>query len=168
MSEETPATLDVPEVEPFEFELPTGYRVRVAAMVVKQTPMMEDYLRGAGVLEICVVRVYCNQDHHLNRMVLMHEFHASSEFEPHVLPRVWEWLAGFVAQRLHLEFESLDDFIEALENELSRGTFEEEEAVEHIEHIPEICEPEAFDHEDDSIHNDQNEPSGPDTLGSRT
>lgn len=32
-----------------------------------------------------------------------------------------------------------------------------EDAVEHIEHLPELTDPEAFDKVDDSIFNDQND-----------
>lgn len=157
---EQPPSQEPPELEPFEFQLPSGYKIRLATVTVLQQPLMEDFLQGARPLAVCVLRVYCNQDHLLNRMVLAHEFHAPPEFDPVILPTVWDWLARFVADRQHLDFDSLDDFLEALENELAQETFVDEDAVEHIGHLPELCEPEAFDQEDDSIHNDQNEPAG--------
>lgn len=157
---EPPLSQEPSELEPFEFELPSGYSVRLTTLTVMQQPTAEDYLQGARPLPVCVLRVYCNQDHLLSRMVLAHEFRAPAEFEPSVLPKVWDWIARFVADRHHLDFDTLDDFLEALEDELAQDTFEDEDAVEHIRHLPELCDPEAFDHEDDSIHNDQNEPAG--------
>jgi hypothetical protein len=55
------------------------------------------------------------------------------------------------------EFDTLAEFIDDLAEEMNNLSDEGEDAVEHIDRLPEITDPKAFDREDDSIYNDQNE-----------
>lgn len=158
MSDETP---EYPEPEPFEFELPTGYRVRLVAKHFWEKKR-EDEMEPHQPQRYFALRVYCNEEHPDNRAELAHEFREGAEFDPVALDKVWAWLEAMIAERRHLEFERLDDFLVALADELSLDSYVDEDAVEHIEHLPELQVPEMFDYVDDSEFNDQNEPAGPD------
>jgi hypothetical protein len=59
--------------------------------------------------------------------------------------------------RRFAKYNWLEEFIEELAETLAEFSDAGQDAVEHIEHIPEITDPEAFDKVDDSMFNDQND-----------
>jgi hypothetical protein len=152
---------DYPELEPFDLELPTGYRVRLMAAHFWEKKR-EDDQTDQKPQRYFALRVYCNEENADNRLELAHEFRAGAEFDPTILEKVWGWLSDLVAERQHLEYERLDDFLVALADELAIDSYVDEDAVEHVAHLPEMQVPEMFDYVDDSEFNDQNEPAGPD------
>ena len=58
----------------------------------------------------------------------------------------------------HIKYDWLDEFVDDFAEQSAEITETKEDAVEHITHLPELSDPEAFDHDvDDSIYNDQND-----------
>lgn len=143
--------------EPFEFELANGNRVRIA--FAKFWERLTDLARFAGEKpgQFYGIRVYSNEDVLSNRLTVQHEFRAEHDFNLIIVPQIWGWLETLTANRGHLKYDALDEFVEEFAEQLSKMSDAHEDAVEHLEHLPEICDPEAFDHEDDSVFNDQND-----------
>ncbi len=159
MSDDAP---EYPELDPFDLELPTGYRVRLIAAQFWEKKREDDLETDQKPQRYFALRVYCNEENPDNRLELVHEFRAGAEFDPAILEKVWSWLSDLLKERRHLDFERIDDFLLALADELANDTYVDEDAVEHVAHLPEMQVPEMFDYVDDSEFNDQNEPAGPD------
>ena len=94
-------------------------------------------------------------------MALHWEYRAGADFIMPAVPRIWEWLAGVADRGEGAKYDSVDDFLDDLTEQIQLISDAGEDAAEHIERLPELTIPEAFDHEDDSIYNDQNEPTEP-------
>jgi hypothetical protein len=109
----------------------------------------------------CGIKVYCTDGTPDGRMALHWEYRAGTDFIMLAVPRIWEWLAGVADRGEGAKYDSVDDFLDDLTEQIQLISDAGEDAVEHIERLPELSVPEAFDHEDDSIYNDQNEPTEP-------
>jgi hypothetical protein len=149
--------IDNSGIEPFEFELPNGNRVRI--VFARFWERLTDLARFGREkpCQFYAIRVYSSEDVLSNQLAVQEEFRAGHDFDIVIVPQLWGWLESLVGNRSHLQYDSLGDFVEAFAEQLAKMSDAHEDAVEHLTHLPEICDPEAFDHIDDSVFNDQNE-----------
>jgi hypothetical protein len=144
-------------LEPVEFQLANGTNIRLAFAHFWEKLTVTERQQGVVARKYFAIRIYSNENQLSNHLSLQSELRAEHEFRVSSLTSTWAWLEEIVPSRRHMNYEDLDDFVEDLTIELE-GRFQED-AVEHIEHLPEISDPEAFDKYDDSLSNDQNEPN---------
>jgi len=94
-------------------------------------------------------------------MALHWEFRAGKDFDFGALNSIWHWLDDMDERQLVNSYDWLDEFIDDFAEQINRLSDEGEDAFDHVDHLPEIVDRDAFDHEDDSIYNDQGEPDAP-------
>ena len=136
--------------EDFQFELVNGNDVKIV--------FAKFWERRQGVLpaHYYAIRLYSTEGTLRRSMALHCEFRAGYDFGFVAVPHLWEWLAGLVDRRSYVDFDDLGQFIEEFEAAMMEISDVGLDAVEHLEHLPEISDPEAFDKVDDSMFNDQN------------
>lgn len=149
-SERLPRTkLDVTDFNLVEFRLATGHDVEIK---LRPSEFFDDSLQ----IQFYSVQVCSTEDTLPLKLVEQHVFRIDQENAPAVLPRLWHWLEDLGANpRLIAEFDSLDDFAEAVDELIA--TLAAEAVDDHLTQLPELTDPEAFDKVDDSIFNDQND-----------
>jgi len=145
--------------EPVEFQLANGTNVRLAFAHFWEKLTVSERQQGAMARKYFAIRIYSNENQLSNHLSLQSELRADHEFRVSSVTSTWDWLARLVPSRRHMNYEDVDDFVEDLVAELEARL--QEDAVEHIERLPQITDPEAFDQVDDSMFNDQNETEPP-------
>lgn len=143
--------------DPFEFQLANGNDVKIVFANFWEEYTDSDRLGITQPQKYHAIKVYSNDDRLINRMAVRYVFRADHEFGLTTVPKIWLWLEELVGCRGHIQYESMDEFVEDFAEQIALLTDMEEDAVEHIEHLPEITDPEAFDKVDDSVFNDQND-----------
>ena len=146
------------ETEPFEFELANGNNVKIVFAQFWETPDSAGYSNYTPADRYFAIKIYSNEDLEVNRMAVRYVLRAGYEFGVTAVPTIWEWLGNLVEKREHIKYDWLDEFVDDFAEQIAEFTDTKDDAVEHIIHLPEMTDPEAFDHDvDDSIYNDQNE-----------
>jgi len=155
------ATSEIPGFDPFEFQLANGNDVKVIFDLFWQRPSPTDQ-PGEKPIKDYFIRVYSNEDCMSRRLEFQWEFRARTEFSLQVVTKIGDWLRTLIESREVFKYDALAEFIEDFDIAIADLSAADEDAVEHIAHLPELTIPEAFDHDvDDSIYNDQNEPGEP-------
>lgn len=149
------------EFDPVEFQLCNGNLVKIAVGHFWVRLTNEDRRNRVQPTQYWAIRVYSTEDVLPRALVLQWEFHGGAEFSIEALPKIWSWLLTLVDSRAYREYDNFDEFLEDFGEQIGCLSEEEEDTVEHIERLPEIANPDAFDRVDDSIFNDHNEPSRP-------
>ena len=153
--------LETAGFEPCEFQLANGNNVKVVFARFWERIRYQDWREGARPAQYYAIKVYSTEDILPRRMAIHCEFRGGNDFAFSAVPKIWDWLDWLMEPRRLAEFDSLAEFIDDLAEEMNRLSFEGEDAVEHLARLPQIQDTKAFDHEDDSIYNDQNEPELP-------
>ena len=143
--------------EPFEFQLANGNSVRVVFAQFWERIRYQDWRQGARPTQYCAIKIYSTEDVLPRKMVIHCEFRNGTDFAFSAVPGLWDWLDDLVTSRRVAQFDTLSEFIDDFAEEMNRLCDAGEDAVEHVEHLPEFTEPDAFDKVDDSIFNDQND-----------
>ena len=141
--------------DPCEFQLANGNNVKIVFAKFWERIRYQDWREGARPAQYFAIKVYSTEDILPRRMAIHCEFRSGLDFALVAVPRVWEWLGGLLENRGHLKFDDVDAFIAELAENIEAFSDAGEDAVEHIQHLPEITDPEAFDKVDDSVFNDQ-------------
>jgi hypothetical protein len=150
------------ETDPFAFELANGNKVKVVFAEFWEEYTASDRLGLTRPGKYFAIKIYSNEDLDVNRMAVRYVLRAEHEFGTTAVPTIWDWLGNLVATRDHIKYDWLDEFVDEFAEKIAEITNEDENAIEHFEHLPELTIPEAFDHDvDDSIYNDQNETEHP-------
>ena len=152
--------LELPEFEPLCCTLANGHTIKIAAGLWSRWRTYEEWSSGFRPEPYFAIRFYCTEDTLPKRLAWVEEFCEKAEFPLCNFDQIWEWLANLCASRELFEFDDFPQFLDHVSEGIIRFSAVEPDAVEHIEHLPEITDPEAFDKVDDSIFNDQND-SGP-------
>jgi hypothetical protein len=146
------------ETEPFEFELANGNNVKIVFAEFWEEYRDSDRLGLTRPQKYFAIKIYSNEDLEVNRMAVRYILRAEHEFGTIAVPTIWEWLGNLVENREHIKYDWLDEFVDEFAEQIAELTDTKEDAVEHISHLAELTDPEAFDHDvDDSIYNDQND-----------
>lgn len=154
--------IEFAETEPFQFELANGNKVKIVFAHFWEEYTDSDRLGLTQPGKYFAIKIYSNEDLPVNRMAVRYVFRAGKEFGVTCVPQIWDWLGILVETREHIKYDWLDEFVDEFAEKIAELTDTQEDAVEHITHLPELTLPEAFDHDvDDSIYNDQNEPGEP-------
>lgn len=151
------AFIETAGFDPFEFQLANGNNVKIVFARFWEKLSDSDRRLGIKFQQYRAIKVYSNEDILSNQMAVQYEFRADHEFGLVAVPKIWQWLEALVEGRGHIEYDSFEDFIEDFADLIAQMSDEDEDAVEHIEHLPEITDPESFDRVDDSVFNDQND-----------
>ncbi len=147
------------EAEPFQFELANGNNVKVVFAQFWETADTAGFSNYNPADKYFAIKVYSNEDLEVNRMAVRYVFRAGYEFGVTAVPTIWDWLGKLVETREHIKYDWLDEFVDDFAERIAEFTDAKDDAVEHLSHLCEMTDPEAFDHDvDDSIYNDQNEP----------
>jgi adenine-specific DNA-methyltransferase len=125
--------------------------VKALAIAFKKTA------EGARPAQYYAIKVYSTEDTLPRSMAIHCEFRGGKDFALIDVPKLWEWLGKLVDERQFANYDWLDEFIEELAEKVAEFSDAGEDAVEHLKHLPEITDPDAFDKVDDSIFNDQND-----------
>jgi hypothetical protein len=150
------------ETEPFQFELANGNKVKIVFAQFWETPDSAGYSTYNPEDKYFAIKIYSNEDLEVNRMAVRYVLRAGYEFGITAVPTIWEWLGNLVENREHIKYDWLDEFVDDFAEQIVELTDTKEDAVEHISHLSELTDPDAFDHDvDDSIYNDHNEPDSP-------
>jgi hypothetical protein len=157
-----------PDAEPYTLDaiacqLANGHAVKLAAGLWSRWRTHEEWVSGITPEPYFAIRVYCTEDTLPKRMVWAEEFCVETDFHLRDFEKIWQWLGELCQSRQVFEFDDLTGFLDHLCDELIRFSTAESDAVEHIKHLPEISDPEAFDKVDDSVFNDQNDAQNEDT-----
>ena len=143
--------------EPFEFQLANGNNVKIFFAQFWEAYSDSDRAGLTKPQKYFAIKVYSNEDRLVNRMAINYVFRANHEFGLMTVPKIWTWLEELIEQRGHIQYDSMEEFVGDFADQIALLADIEEDAVEHIEHLPEITDPEAFDKVDDSVFNDQND-----------
>jgi hypothetical protein len=142
--------------DPFEFELCNGNKVKVVFAKFWERLTYQDRREGARPSQYSAIKVYSTEGTLPHCMALQCEFRADHEFPLSAVPKIWEWLGVLVDERQFETYDWLDEFLDELAEQINQFADEGEDVVEHYEHLPDLADPEVYDH-DDSFFNDQNE-----------
>ena len=156
---------DAKELDPVDFELPTGNQVQVVAGPVWRE--IVDVQRGLRQGKFYMIRIFSNEDRLDGRMVLTHEFRQEKDFDQTRLRNAWKWLEAMKETRLYAGYDCLDDFILEFSEVLERETLVEKTAVEHYINPVEIEPRDDFDPSDDSIYSDLDDARREDAASDR-
>jgi hypothetical protein len=151
--------LETAGFDPVEFQLANGNDVRIVFARFWERIRYQDWREGAKPARYYAIKIYSTEGILSRHMVTHCEFRGGKDFAFLAVPKIWEWLDALVESRGHAKYDWLEEFIEDFADQLNQLSDAAEDAVEHIQHLPELAYPQAFDHEDDSIFNDQNEDS---------
>lgn len=130
---------EFPELDPVEFRLANGNKVRVVFgnFWTKIAPF--DFIHGYMPSQFYGVRIYSNESTFSERYTLQYELRAPHDFFMEVSPLACEWIDEMVHSRRMMDFDSIEDFVTAFAEELTilyaivndavqyynNGTFEE-------------------------------------------
>ena len=147
------------EAEPFTFELANGNNVKIVFAHFWEQYTDSETHELTKPAKYFAIKVYSNEDLDVNRMAVRYVFRAGYEFGVTAVPTIWEWLGNMVEKREHIKYDWLDEFVDDFAEQIAEFTDTKDDAVDHLSHLCEMTDPEAFDHDvDDSIYNDQDEP----------
>ena len=135
--------LETAGFEAFEFQLANGNNVKVVFAKFWE--------------RIHAIKVYSTEDTLPRCMAIHCEFRGGKDFVLPAVPKLWGWLADLLDNRGHVKYDDLSEFIDELAANMAELSDAGEDAVEHIEHLPEMTAPAGFDKVDDSAFNDQND-----------
>lgn len=152
--------LETAGFDAIEFQLANGNNVKVVFAKFWERLRLQDLREGARPAKYYAIKIYCTEGTLPRCMAVHWEFRAGHEFELPAVPRIWEWLANFLDERQHIQYDWLDEFIEDFAETIAEFSETRADAVQHFEHLPELTDPQAFDRVDDSVFNDQNDSEG--------
>lgn len=145
-------------VDPIEFDLACGTRIKVALGFFWTKVSEADRVFGDRPTKYFAMRFYSDADSRLRRVKQVHELFHEKDFDYRFCPKIWQWLVDHSTSRLRFDHESVDDFLSAFEEVIDRIQAADEDMIEHLERLPLLTFPEAFDRIDDSIFTDQSDP----------
>ena len=143
----------IPEDFPrLEGQLANGHSV---AFEFRQYSLASGVVRSWDpfALTVFAIRVYSDEEQPSFRSRLLHELRLGPDFEKAALAPSWEWLQGILGSRAIYDYESVEELVCDLEEELDRDSVED--AIHHYTFGEDISQPELFDQWDDSCNNDQ-------------
>jgi len=155
-------SFELPPSDPHELEaivcqLANGHAIKIAAGLWSRWRTQEERVAGITPEPYFAIRVYCTEDTLPKRMAWVEEFCEETDFHLRDFEKIWQWLGDLCQSREVFAFDDLTEFLDHVSDSIIQFTTAEPDAVEHIEHLPEITNPEAFDKVDDSLYNDQND-----------
>lgn len=148
----------ISDIDPVEFELAAGFKVRLALGHVWTKVNEADRMLGIRPVRYLAIRVYSDEDTFPRRMRQIHEMRHGKEFEARNCPKIWRWLLAHAGSRSVLDHETPEDFLVYFEAIVARIQAEDEDMLEHLEKLPALTLPFAFDRYDDSVFTDQTDP----------
>jgi hypothetical protein len=143
------------ELEAIRCRLANGHRVVFMCQKFWIQPTAEDRREGQAATELQALRIYSNGELGSQRTRLAYEFRLGKDFELDGLQPFWAWLRELIESRALYDYDTLDDLMADFALELEKAAVEQDNAVSHYEHLPELTIPSLFDHWDDSFSNDQ-------------
>ena len=144
--------LEATNFSSIKFQLANGHDVRIS---IKPYSFYE---YGVIRTQYYSVGIFSSDGTLPTTMIEQHAFRIDQVDSHDVIPPLWKWLEDLAASpRRVAEYEDIDDFAESLSDQISILLSAPEDAVEHLDHLPEKTNPEAFDKVDDSIYNDQDD-----------
>jgi hypothetical protein len=147
----------IEEFDPVRFDLASGDLVKVSLGLFWSKVSESDRRLGYRPYQYLAIRVYSNEDSQPRRIQQIHEFYGGKDFErPHCF-KIWKWVLGHAESRERLNHENTDDFLALLESVIDKIQAADEDMLEHLEHLPSLTIPDAFDRFDDSIFTDQSD-----------
>lgn len=152
---DTPDSFPDEDLEPIHCRLANGHKVVFMCQKFWVQPIAEDRREGQTATELQALRIYSNGEPGSQRTRLMYEFRLGKDFELAGLRPSWAWLRELIGSRALYDYETLDDLMTDFALELEKAAVEDDNAVSHYEHLPELTLPYEFDHWDDSVCNDQ-------------
>lgn len=145
-------------IDPVEFDLACGTRIKVALGFFWTKVSEMDRSLGERPSKYFAMRFYSDADNRQRRVRQVHELIHEKDFEYRFCSKIWQWLADHSTSRCRFDHESVDDFLSAFEEVIDRIQSADEDMIEHLERLPMLHFPEAFDRIDDSIFTDQSDP----------
>ena len=140
-----------------EFQLANGNNVKVVFAKFWERIRYQDWREGARPAQYYAIKVYSTEDTLPRCMAIQCEFRGGKDFALPAVPKLWEWLGDLLDNRGYVKYDDVGEFIEELAANMAELSDAGEDAVEHIEHFPEMTAPAEFDKVDDSVFNDQND-----------
>ena len=142
-----------------DFQMANGNDVKIAVDWFPEILSSEDQKKKVNPDFYYAIRVFSTEETLPRSLEFYWEFHPEFEFPFYIMPKIWDWLQSLVQTRHCLEYDWTDEFLEDFERTIAEFSAVPNNAVEHYDRLPELTNPEAFDHDvDDSLNNDQNEP----------
>jgi hypothetical protein len=153
---------ELPPSAPHDFEaivceLANGHSIKIAAALWSRWRTYEEWAANVKPEPYFAIRIYSTEDTLPKRMVWVEEFCEETDFHIHAFEKIWQWLGELCKSREIFVFDDLNEFLDHVSDGIIQYSTAESDAVEHIKHLPEITDPEAFDKVDDSLFNDQND-----------
>ena len=146
------------EIEPVGFDLADGAKVSVALGYFWSKVTESGQSVGQKPVRYLARRVYTDEGTRPKRVAMIHEFFHGINFERRFCPKIWQWLIAHSVSQERLDHESADDFLTAFEEAIDQIHSADEDMIEHLESLPSLILPSAFDPIDDSIFTDQSDP----------
>lgn len=145
-------------IEPIEFDLAHGAMIRVALGYF--WTKVNDFDQSIGIKpeRYFAMRFYTDEGTGARRFRQFHELTHGKEFEYKFCPKIWRWLLDHATSRQRFDHEDSDGFVTAFEEVIDRIHAEDDDMIEHLERLPLLTYPDAFDRIDDSVFNDQTDP----------
>jgi len=143
------------EWDPVEFDLADGSAVKVVLGFFWTKVTTGDRALGTRPFKYLAIRVYSDEETHPRRVQQAHELIHGKDFEAEHCSKIWQWLVDHSASRERMDHDSLDDFLAVFESVIDKIQAEDEDMIEHLERLPAITLPDAFDQYDDSVFTDQ-------------
>jgi hypothetical protein len=121
-----------PDADPTEFRLANGNHIQVVFGTFWSKTRPFDFVRGDLPTKFYGVRIYSNEGTLSERRILQYEFRTPHDFTPDAVPRALDWLDAIVADRTVFEFDSLDDLVIALGEELNAISLNHDDMCTHF------------------------------------
>jgi hypothetical protein len=152
---------ELPERDPIVCELANGHTVKIVAALWSRWRTHEEWSAGIRPEPYFAIRFYCTETTLPKRLVWIEEFVEDADFFATNFEEIWQWFTELCASRAIFAFDDFYEFLDYVSEGVIQFSTPEPDAVEHIKHLSEITDPEAFDKVDDSMFNDQNETEPP-------
>ena len=148
---------ETPELEPIRFELANGHAIKIAAGLWSRWRTLEEWAAGIRPEPYFAIRIYCTENVLPKRLAWVEEYCEETDFPRDNFDEIWQWLTELCKSREVFEFDDFREFLDHVSDGIIQVSTPDPDAVEHLKHLPEITDPEAFDKVDDSVFNDQND-----------
>jgi hypothetical protein len=148
---------ELPERDPIVCELANGHTVKIVAALWSRWRTYEEWSAGVRPEPYFAIRIYCTETTLPKRLAWIEEYTEEADFPVSNFDEIWQWLTELCASREVFDFDDFREFMDHVSDGIIRFSTPEPDAVEHIEHLAELTDPEAFDKVDDSVFNDQND-----------
>ena len=153
------SALNQPEMDPIFCQLANGHAIKIEAAHWSRWRTYEDWASRFRPEPYFAIRIYCTEDTLPKRLVRVEEYCEGTDFMFLDFDGIWVWLQTFCESRDVYSFDAFSEFQDFISDQIIELSTPDSDVVEHLKHLPEITDPNAFDKVDDSIYNDQNEPT---------